>query len=49
VREGLDCVELTVSRDTVESLWIRIERQTNKEDAITGGYCRLLARMMNYL
>lgn len=49
MREGLDCVELTVGRDRVESLWIRIEGQTSKEDVITGGYHSLLARMMNYL
>lgn len=45
----LDCVEFTVGRGTVESLWIKIEGQTSKEDVITGGYYRLLARMMNYL
>jgi len=34
MKEGLDCVESTVGNDKVESLWVRIEGQTNKGDVV---------------
>lgn len=30
VMEALDCMELAVGENTVESLWVRIKEQANK-------------------
>ena len=40
VTEGLDCTELSVGDDMVESLWVRIKEQANKGDVIVGVYYR---------
>ncbi|GAB0190604.1 hypothetical protein GRJ2_001525700 [Grus japonensis] len=40
VTEGLDCTELSVGDDTVESLWVRIKGQANKGDVVVGVYYR---------
>ncbi|GAB0206625.1 mitochondrial enolase superfamily member 1 [Grus japonensis] len=40
VTEGLDCTELSVGDDTVESLWVRIKGQANKGDVTVGVYYR---------
>ncbi|KAJ7404365.1 mitochondrial fission process protein 1 [Pitangus sulphuratus] len=38
VTEGLECMELTVSNDTVETLWVRMKGQTNKVDITLAVY-----------
>lgn len=38
VREGLDCMALAVSDNTVETLWVRIKEKANKEDVVVGVY-----------
>ncbi|GAB0203202.1 hypothetical protein GRJ2_002785800 [Grus japonensis] len=40
VTEGLDCTELSVGDDMVESLWVRIKGQANKGDVVVGVYYR---------
>ncbi|GAB0207904.1 mitochondrial enolase superfamily member 1 [Grus japonensis] len=40
VTEGLDCTELSVGDDTVESLWVRIKGQANKGDVTVEVYYR---------
>ncbi|GAB0186949.1 hypothetical protein GRJ2_001160200 [Grus japonensis] len=40
VTEGLDCTELSVGNDTVESLWVRIKGQANKGDVVVEVYYR---------
>lgn len=38
VTEELECLELTAGNGAVESLWIRVKRQTNNAD-VTVGVC----------
>lgn len=38
IMEGLDCTELTVDNDTVESLWVSSKGQANEVDFAVGVY-----------
>lgn len=38
VREGLDCITLTVGDNMVKSLWVRMEGKANKADVAVGVY-----------
>lgn len=42
--QGLECTELTVGNGTAESLWVRIEEQTNNANIIVGVAIDLPAR-----
>lgn len=41
VMEALDCMELAVGENTVESLWVRIKEQANKGCVVLRVYYRL--------